>query len=135
MAEDRGKPLSWNMRPLQGQWCRTRYAIWLNTAQKFFYILNTLFIRIVLSLLTAYRSAENIFSDRSYKGCHQTGTYAFQRIWEQRRPNLGAETTESGSRDERRWEQRRTRLGRHSPSNRESVFSRWQRFGQKWGVA
>ena len=83
--------------PLQGQ-RRNCHVIWLNTAQRFFYILNTLFIRIVLSLLTAYRSAENIFSNQSYKGCRQTGTYAFQRIWEQRRPNLGAETNAAGTR-------------------------------------
>ena len=98
--------------PLQGQRCRNRHVIWLKTAQRFFYILNALFIRIVLSLLTAYRSAENIFSDRSYKGCRQTGAYAFQRIWEQRRPNLGAETDAAGSRDGRGWDEIRHQIGK-----------------------
>ena len=31
-------------------------------------------------------------------------TYVCQRIWEQTRPNQGAETTESGSRDDRIWD-------------------------------
>ena len=38
-----------------------------------------------------------------------------ERIWEQTRTRLGAETNASGSRDERVWEQRRTHTGWRSP--------------------
>ena len=41
---DRGKPLSWNMSPFQGQQ-RSYHVIWLKTAQRLFLILNTLACR------------------------------------------------------------------------------------------
>ena len=37
--------------------------------------------------------------------------------WEQTHPNLGADATESGSRDDRIWEQRRLRLGAEALTN------------------
>ena len=68
--------------------CHIRYAICLKTAQRFFWILNTLPLTpsppfLALSLLA----------------------------------NLGADTTESGSRHDRIWEQTRSPLGAETPTS------------------
>ena len=41
-----------------------------------------------------------------------------QRIWVERRPNLGRETNESGTRDDRIWDEKRTNLGRETDVQR-----------------
>ena len=47
-----------------------------------------------------------------------------ERIWGQRRTNLGTETNESGGRDKRIWEQRRTNLGRRTLVSRPTFAER-----------
>ena len=72
--------------------CHIRYAICLKTAQRFFWILNTLPLTPSPPFLALSLSA-NLGADASESGSGRI------RIWEQTRPNLGADALAAGSRD------------------------------------